>query len=106
MAQDFHAAFGVGADDKRISTVDTDGVALAALQGLYEIAQEKDVRIATLEARLEAIEEISGVDVGGVEESRMLSSGVPLTWLFVAGLALATMLLAQRSYVAARRRGA
>ena len=41
MAQDFHAAFGVGADDKRISTVDTDGVALAALQGpLRDSARE------------------------------------------------------------------
>ncbi|MCL4789493.1 MAG: tail fiber domain-containing protein [Verrucomicrobia bacterium] len=36
MAQDFHAAFGLGADDKHIATVDADGVALAAIQGLNE----------------------------------------------------------------------
>ncbi len=36
MAQDFHAAFGVGTDDKHIATVDADGVALAAIQGLNE----------------------------------------------------------------------
>jgi hypothetical protein len=34
MAQDFHAAFQVGDDDKHIATVDADGVALAAIQGL------------------------------------------------------------------------
>ena len=33
-AQDFHAAFGLGDDDKVISTVDADGVALAAAQAL------------------------------------------------------------------------
>jgi len=34
MAQDFYAAFGLGEDNKHISTVDADGVALAAIQGL------------------------------------------------------------------------
>lgn len=34
MAQDFHAAFGLGDDDTRITTVDPDGVALAAIQGV------------------------------------------------------------------------
>ncbi|HXG47913.1 MAG TPA: tail fiber domain-containing protein, partial [Methylomirabilota bacterium] len=34
VAQDFHTAFGLGEDDKHIATVDADGVALAAIQGL------------------------------------------------------------------------
>ena len=34
MAEDFHAAFGLANDDKSIATVDVDGVALAAIQGL------------------------------------------------------------------------
>jgi len=34
MAEDFHAAFGLGADSRTISTVDASGVALAAIQGL------------------------------------------------------------------------
>ena len=34
-AQDFYAAFGLGEDERHISTVDADGVALAAIQGLY-----------------------------------------------------------------------
>jgi hypothetical protein len=64
MAQDFYAAFGVGQDDTHISTLDADGVALAALQRLYELVQEQEARIAALqrqnadlEARLAVLEE-------------------------------------------------
>jgi len=39
MAQDFHAAFGLGNSETTIATVDADGVALAAIQAL---AREKD----------------------------------------------------------------
>jgi hypothetical protein len=42
VAQDFRAAFGLGEDDKHITTVDADGVALAAVQALYRLMQEKD----------------------------------------------------------------
>ena len=41
MAQDFHAAFGLGTDDKHIATVDADGVALAAIQGLNQKLEER-----------------------------------------------------------------
>ena len=66
VAQDFHAAFGLnGEDDKHIATVDADGVALAAIQGLNQKVEEqgaalksKDARIAELEKRLSAIESL------------------------------------------------
>ena len=48
MAQDFYAAFDVGYDNLHISSLDADGVALAAIQGLYQIVQEKDSEIAEL----------------------------------------------------------
>ena len=48
MAQDFHAAFGLGQDDKHIATVDEEGVALAAIQGLHQVMQEKDAEIHDL----------------------------------------------------------
>jgi hypothetical protein len=49
MAQDFAAAFSVGEDNTHISTIDADGVSLAAIQGLYQMIQEKDQRISQLE---------------------------------------------------------
>jgi hypothetical protein len=54
MAQDFFAAFNVGEDERHISTVDADGVALAAIQGLDQKvelrSQEAEARIQRLEA--------------------------------------------------------
>ena len=34
MAQDFYSAFGVGEDNRHITSIDEDGVALAAIKGL------------------------------------------------------------------------
>jgi hypothetical protein len=48
MAQDFYAAFQLGEDDRHIATVDADGVALAAIQALYQRSVEKDRKIAQL----------------------------------------------------------
>ena len=49
-AQDFHAAFNVGEDERRIATVDADGVALAAIQGLNEIVREQKAELKAKEA--------------------------------------------------------
>jgi hypothetical protein len=57
MAQDFHAAFGLGSDDKTITTLDTDGVTLAAIQGLMEELHERDAKIAKLEDALRQVNE-------------------------------------------------
>jgi len=63
MAQDFHAAFGLGGSDRHIATVDADGVALAAIQGLKKLVDqqaaalaERDRQIKDLEARLTVLE--------------------------------------------------
>ncbi len=52
-AQDFRAAFEVGEDDRHISTVDADGVILAAIQGLLRRVEANDSRIRDLEERLQ-----------------------------------------------------
>lgn len=52
MAQDFYAAFNVGEDERHITTIDADGVALAAIQGLNEVVEEKEARISALEAQV------------------------------------------------------
>ena len=51
-AQDFREAFNLGEDEKHISTVDAQGVALAAIQALYKITQEKDAKIDELQQAL------------------------------------------------------
>ena len=56
MAQDFHAAFGLGADDKHISTLDTDGVTLSAIKGLVEEINEQDAVLAERERQIQALE--------------------------------------------------
>jgi hypothetical protein len=50
VAQDFHALFGLGQDDRHIAALDGNGVALAAIQGLYQMLVEKVAAIATLQA--------------------------------------------------------
>ncbi len=56
MAQDFRAGFGLGKDDKTISFHDPAGVALAAIQGLNEVVEAKDLRIEQLEERNRELE--------------------------------------------------
>lgn len=56
MSEDFYQAFGLGQDDKHISFTDSAGVALAAVQGLNQVVQEKDQQIADLKSRIEALE--------------------------------------------------
>ena len=59
VAQDFHAAFGLnGDDDKHIATVDADGVALAAIQGLNQKLEEQRAENTELKARLEKLERL------------------------------------------------
>lgn len=59
-AQDFHAAFGLGEDPKRISTIDADGIALRAIQALEARTRDENValkaQLAELLARLDALE--------------------------------------------------
>lgn len=56
MAQDFYTAFNVGTDDKHIATVDEDGVALAAIQGLNRKLDEKGAELQKLKSQNESLE--------------------------------------------------
>jgi hypothetical protein len=59
MAQDFAAAFQVGADDRHIHPVDAWGVAFAAIQGLFQVLHERltalEVENSVLRAEVEAV---------------------------------------------------
>jgi hypothetical protein len=54
-AQDFRAAFGLGEDEKHIPNIDSEGVALAAIQALYKLNQEKEVQVRELRQALDQV---------------------------------------------------
>ena len=55
MAQDFHAAFGLGADDRHIHTLDAGGVVLAAIQGLHALVAAQARQLAAIERECAAL---------------------------------------------------
>jgi len=57
-AQDFHQAFGVGDNDRTLSTIDPAGVALAAIQQLYRTTRALENRTAELEGLKAEIAEL------------------------------------------------
>lgn len=58
MAQDFHAAFGVGEDARHIANIDADGVALAAIQGLHQIVKEQEQELDSLRREVAEMKEL------------------------------------------------
>jgi hypothetical protein len=72
-AQAFKAAFYPGRDDKSITTQEVDGVALAAIQGLYSLLKEKD---AQLEAQARDLRELRE-RLAAVEKATQALSRVP-----------------------------
>ncbi|MBI2369282.1 MAG: hypothetical protein HYV08_03430, partial [Deltaproteobacteria bacterium] len=54
-AQDFFTAFTLGHSNKHITAGDLDGVALAAIQALYQRALQKDQKVQQL---TQAVEEL------------------------------------------------
>jgi len=91
-AQDFYTAFGLGDGDTSIGTVDADGVALAAIQGLCAENQALKAQVTGLEARLTALEQAHPVS--------RVSPSTYLPWLLCGGLVVAGGAVAVR-----RKRG-
>ena len=57
MAQDFAAAFNIGEDNRHISTIDPDGVALAGIQALDTRTLDQQQRIDALEKENKELEQ-------------------------------------------------
>jgi hypothetical protein len=57
MAQDFYPLFQVGDDEMRISTIDPPSIALAAIQGLYQIVEQQKVEIESLQEQIKELRE-------------------------------------------------
>src|SRR5258706_13726496 len=58
MAQDFYAAFGLGGGDTTITSVDPDGVALAAIQGLNQKLEQKEKEITELKQSVNELKQL------------------------------------------------
>ena len=97
VAQDFYATFALGDSDMSIGTIDADGVALAAIQGLYDLTLEQDERIEALQSENVSLQEqfdglearVTAVEGGAPLErgsESLLSSMMPTGWLLLAGL--------------------
>ena len=98
-AQDFYAAFGLGEDERHIAPLDASGVALTAIQALYQRSQEQFVRIQELEAgnaalqgqledleaRVAALEAAAG---GGAPAGPLESGLLPGAGVLLVGLGL------------------
>jgi hypothetical protein len=74
MAQDFAAAFGLGADDRHIFPLDAAGAALAAIQGLHDLVQAQRARLEALERQVAALR--TGAGTRSVREPDRESVGV------------------------------
>jgi len=77
MAQDFYAAFNVGEDDRHITSIDEDGVALAAIKALDARVERRDAmldaRLAEKDARIDALQRQMAklaAEVGALRDSR------------------------------------
>jgi hypothetical protein len=58
MAQDFHAAFGLGSDDKSINSLDIDGINMAAVKALEKRTADLAATTRELSERTREIEEL------------------------------------------------
>jgi hypothetical protein len=56
MAQDFHAAFGLGDTDRAYDPIDAHGIALAAIKALYERVERQQATIERLERENEELQ--------------------------------------------------
>jgi len=94
--QDFYATFGLGDSDKAISTVDADGVALAAIQALAVENVALRQQLDDLEARVAALEAASASSTASAQPLQngllpgagVLLAGLGLVWINRRGGAL------------------
>jgi len=104
VAQDFFATFGLGQDERHLAPLDTGGVALAAIQALYEHSQALEAENVALREQVTALREENaaqqaqiddlGARVAALEETPtngtpLLQSGLlPGAGLLIASLGL------------------
>jgi hypothetical protein len=73
MAQDFHAAFGLGEDARYINSADVDGIALVSIQALYQIVTALEEKTAAVDRKAAELDRKTADPeriAAGVEELR------------------------------------
>lgn len=58
VAQDFNSIFNLGENERYISTVDADGVSLAAIQGLYRRLRDLELKLAAYSEQIRVMETV------------------------------------------------
>lgn len=76
MAQDFYAAFGLGHTDKGIATLDSSGVALAAIKALIEENTSLKERLSLLESQQAEMQAVVIKVLEGQKSQNVLTSTV------------------------------
>jgi uncharacterized coiled-coil protein SlyX len=66
MAQDFAAVFGLGANTRRISAVDANGVCMASIQALNRKVLALETKVSALEKDMDRLHE----ELGGTGTDR------------------------------------
>jgi len=106
VAQDFHAAFALGSGDTSIATVDADGVALAAIQGLHRkleaSAAEHAATVSELKAENLALQEQLAGMQAQVDSLREENARLSAIQARLAAVESALSMLPQKQQGAAR----
>jgi hypothetical protein len=76
MAQDFYAAFGLGHTDKGIATLDSSGIALAAIKALIKENTSLKERLSLLESQQAEMQAALAVVLENQHQQRVLTSTV------------------------------
>ena len=76
MAQDFYAAFGLGHTDKGIATLDSSGVALAAIKALIDENASLKERLSLLESQQAEMQAVMAEVLENQHEQRVLTNTV------------------------------
>ena len=75
--QDFRAAFGLGHDEKTIGSVDADGVALAAIQGLNAKVEEQRTEIEAQRREIAELKQAVGELLRAVKDGDRIAARAP-----------------------------
>jgi len=89
VAQDFYASFQLGEDSRYINMVDADGVALASIQGLYQLVQDQEGQLSAQQTRINDLEaRLNDLETAGVNHNNSSQRILNPLWIGLLVLSL------------------